>query len=770
MNNSLNKKSVLLIGSGGREHALAWKLAQSPTLSELWIAPGNPGTASLGNNIAIEVEDIDSIVRFAKEHIIDLVVVGPEAPLSLGLVDRLRAIGVAAFGPTQAAAQIETSKEFSKKFMRRHAIPTASFEVFSDIEEAVKYVEAVSTPIVIKASGLAAGKGVFLPNSHAETHKVLEDLLVHRLFGEAGRKVIIEERLSGEEVSLLAFTDGNTILPMPPAQDHKRLLEGDSGPNTGGMGAYAPAPICPPEMVGWLTEHILQPTIDGLRTEGIPYTGVLYAGIIFTKDGPQVLEFNCRFGDPETQVILPLLEDDFVQIAYACANGTLHLREFNWKNAACACVVLAAKNYPESGSKGQIIQGLNRIPENSIVFHAGTRIENNMTVTHGGRILGATGWGNDLHAAIKNAYQAVSAIQFDGMQFRSDIGDKGLQNLSDPSSAYSAAGVNIDAGNRAVSLMRKSVRSTYTPAVLAGIGAFGGLFDASEIKRMQNPVLVASTDGIGTKVMLAAKTKRYRNLGHDIVNHCTNDILVQGARPLFFLDYFATSKLDPEITAAIVTGMSEACCESGCVLIGGETAEMPGVYQAGEFDIAGTMIGVVEKDQILPKNTLAAGDLLIGLRSSGPHTNGYSLLRHIFQNDDLSAPLPGTDMTLGDALLAPHRSYLPILYPLINRPDSPVKALAHITGGGLLENIPRILPNHLEAQINGGSWPVPPIFTYAQQRGMISDQEMARVFNLGIGMLLIANRTDFDLIQSALGETSWIIGELAYGNRKVVLI
>jgi phosphoribosylformylglycinamidine cyclo-ligase/phosphoribosylamine--glycine ligase/phosphoribosylformylglycinamidine cyclo-ligase len=332
-------------------------------------------------------------------------------------------------------------------------------------------------------------------------------------------------------------------------------------------------------------------------------------------------------------------------------------------------------------------------------------------------------------------------------------------------SAYSNSGVDINAGNRAVELMKDAVKSTYTSSVLAGIGSFGGLFDASLLKEMKAPVLVASTDGVGTKVKLAASVGRYRSIGHDIVNHCINDILVQGARPFFFLDYFATSKLNPEQTAEIVTGIAEACREAGMALLGGETAEMPGVYQPDEFDVAGTIVGAVERSEILPRENLKAGDFLIGFRSSGPHTNGYSLLRKIFADVSLDTFFPELDCSLADVLLTPHRSYLSALYPLLPQ----IKALVHITGGGFVENIPRVLPENINANIHVGSWRSPPLWSLIQQKGNISTDEMYRVFNMGIGMIAITDQESLASIQKRIPEETFVIGELAAGHKKVQL-
>lgn len=754
--------NVLIVGSGGREHAIGWKISQSPLLKTLYFAPGNAGTTALGQNLPIAITDTEALITAAQQKKIDLVLVGPETALATGLVDALQNAGIPAFGPSRAAAEIETSKAFAKAFMQRHNIPTAAFACFEEEAAALQHLHTRPTLPVIKASGLAAGKGVLLPATMDEAETALHTLFTQR----PNETIILEERLQGEEVSLLCFSDGYTLKTMPSAQDHKRLLDGDRGPNTGGMGAYAPAPVCSPEMVEQITQTILQPTLEGLRLEGRPFRGVLYAGLILTADGPKVLEFNARFGDPETQALLPLLQSDLLEIALACINGQLNSTPIQWRSESAVCIILATPGYPENPQTGQIIQGLAQVPPHIWAFHAGTRQRDGQFITAGGRVLGITARAPHLDEALHSAYAAISNISFPNMHYRKDIGQRALQETS---SAYTNAGVDINAGNRAVQLMSQAVRATYTPAVLAGIGAFGGLFDAAVLQTMRHPVLVASTDGVGTKVKLAAATGRYASIGHDIVNHCIDDILVQGAEPLFFLDYFATARLQPEIVAEIVSGMAEACRQAACVLLGGETAEMPGVYSSGEFDVAGTIVGCLEKDAILPRSDLQPGDLLIGLRSSGPHTNGYSLIRKIFAEAPLNEYLPELEQTLADALLAPHRSYLPLLRPLLHHPDRPIKALAHLTGGGFIENIPRILPPNLDARLRLGSWPIPPLFRLIQTRGSVAPAEMYRIFNMGIGMIAIVARTQTESVQAMLGEESWIIGELLPGNRRVIL-
>lgn len=414
--------NVLLIGSGGREHAIAWKVAQSPRLAKLYIAPGNPGTAVLGENVALNADDHPAVVRFCREKQVDLVIVGPEAPLAAGLADSLRDSGIKVFGPSKAAAQIESSKVFSKNFMQRHGIPTARYATFDKLPEALVYLSQVDYRVVLKASGLAAGKGVILPESMDEAKAALEAMLIGRAFGEAGSEVVIEERLTGPEVTLMAFSDGVTIRPMVPSQDHKRALDGDQGPNTGGMGAYAPVPFCSPEMVAELVRTALQPAVEGLREEGSPFVGVLYGGFMLTSDGPRVIEFNCRFGDPETQVVLPLLETDFLDIAPACVEGRLKETDIRWRGGAAACVVLASGGYPGKYQTGYPVYGLEGESTNAFVFHAGTKVAGGKLVTAGGRMLCVTGWGTNIRVALAVVYDRIRLIKFEAMHYRKDIG------------------------------------------------------------------------------------------------------------------------------------------------------------------------------------------------------------------------------------------------------------------------------------------------------------------------------------------------------------
>ncbi len=423
---------VLLIGSGGREHALAWKIAQSPLLKALFIAPGNAGTALLRApgaeiaNIPIDAREKQALVATALDKKVDLVVIGPEAPLAAGLADDFRAKGLNVFGPSQAAAGIESSKVFAKEFMQRRGIPSAKFSVFRDFPSALAYIQDLERPVVIKASGLAAGKGVILPENPAQAEAALRQIMVDKEFGAAGDEVVLEEKLTGPEVSLFGFTDGVSLKATIPAQDHKRVFDGDRGPNTGGMGAYAPVPVCAPAMADKITRDVLQKAVDGLREEGRPFVGVLYGGLMLTGDGPKVIEFNCRFGDPETQVILPLLESDLLEILMACATGRLADVDIRWSKGAAACVVIASEGYPGKYPVGRPITGLDQVVPNSCIFHAGTKEQDGQIVTAGGRVLCATGWGENIADALKSAYSAIGPVRFEGMHYRKDIGRRAV--------------------------------------------------------------------------------------------------------------------------------------------------------------------------------------------------------------------------------------------------------------------------------------------------------------------------------------------------------
>lgn len=426
---------VLVIGGGGREHAIAWKLSQSPKQPVLFIAPGNPGTAALGTNIPIPATGIDELLKFAQAEKIDLTIVGPEQPLVEGIVDVFEAAGLRVFGPNAAAAELEGSKAFAKAFMEAHSIPSAAHQTFTidQYDEAIAYIEAQGVPIVLKANGLAAGKGVLICSTLDEAREGLDALMKESRFGVAGTSVVIEEFMEGEEASVFALTDGEHYVLLAPAQDHKRVGDGDIGPNTGGMGAYAPAPIITQELMQEVEEKIIKPTLRGLKDEGRPYQGILYTGLMMTEEGPKVVEFNCRFGDPETQVILPLLQDDLLEIVETLVDGRGDVLGNATSHGAAACVVMASAGYPGSYPKGKAISGISEAEaaENVVVFQAGTRDSHSGGVeTAGGRVLGVTAFGDQLQEILPKTYQAVERIDFEGSQYRKDIGKKGLSRLS----------------------------------------------------------------------------------------------------------------------------------------------------------------------------------------------------------------------------------------------------------------------------------------------------------------------------------------------------
>jgi phosphoribosylamine--glycine ligase len=417
---------VLIIGSGGREHALVWKIRQSPRVRQIFCAPGNAGIAGQAECVDISADNIPGLFDFARREKIDLTLVGPEAALTDGIVDSFKEAGLNIFGPTARAAAIEGSKVWSKTLMDKYNIPTAGFEIFSNPGSAGDYIKKNGAPCVVKADGLAAGKGVIVCATVEQALAAVDDIMVKSVFGSAGKRVVVEECLEGEEVSVMAFTDGETVVPMVSAQDHKQVFDADCGPNTGGMGAYAPAPVCTTEILQSALEDVLKPMVRALAREGCPYQGVLYAGLMITGKGTKTLEFNVRFGDPEAQPLLMLLETDLVDICESVVTGRLALQKVNWKKGSSVCVVLASGGYPGRYSTGYPIEGLEELPDDLQVFHAGTKIKDGQLVTSGGRVLGVTTFAPDIQGAIAKAYDGVNRIRFKDMHFRSDIGHKAL--------------------------------------------------------------------------------------------------------------------------------------------------------------------------------------------------------------------------------------------------------------------------------------------------------------------------------------------------------
>ncbi|CAM9817185.1 unnamed protein product [Pylaiella littoralis] len=998
---------VLVIGSGGREHAIALKLIDSPRVSHVYVSPGNGGTGS-GRHAGMSNVDISSsssftsgsgphaaLVEFVKSKGVSLVAVGPEVPLVEGVADALKAAGVPCFGPSAAASRLEASKAYSKDFMARNGLRTARYACFTEFEAAREHVMGVDYRVVVKASGLAAGKGVLIPETKEEAVAALEAVMVKKEFGDAGEEVVVEEFLEGEEVSILAICDGKTAVCMPGAQDHKRALDGDGGLNTGGMGAYAPAPCLTPRLARECAQ-ICQSTVTAMAAEGIPFVGVLFAGFMLTKDdGPVVLEFNVRMGDPETQVLLPLMESDLYEVMLACTEGRLADTPVSFTpGAAAATVVLAADGYPGKYPKGMPISGLEdaaAVP-GVTVYHAGTKAAaaagteisvgtggDGGVVSSGGRVLAVTGMGATFAEALDAAYRGVGVVKFSPCHYRKDIGyrakaaplrvgvlasgrgtalqavidscearaaaaaaegsqggkgginaevvlvvsnkkeaavrerakkhgiaemfvsskgreredfdeevtraleDAGVQlvlcvgymrilspgfcrtwagrclnvhpsllpdfaggmdlqvheaviaagktrsgctvhqvteevdsgpivvqeevdvvegetaeslkakvqakegpaflramaffmegrggaalppppgssSTSAPASggmSYKDAGVDIDAGNSLVERIKPACKSTRRAGCDGDLGGFGGLFDlAAAGYEGKDTILVGATDGVGTKLKVAQIAGDHSGVGIDLVAMCVNDLVVAGAEPLFFLDYYATGKLSVSEAAAVIEGIAEGCRQSNCGLIGGETAEMPSMYPPGEYDLAGFSVGAVSRGKVLPVE-VEPGDVILGLPSSGVHSNGFSLVRRIVELKGLSYgdPAPfnrGGGRTLAQELLVPTRIYVRALLPLLRA--GVAKALAHITGGGLSENIPRVLGADVAVRLRAGGaaaaaaaaasgdgsgasvWDLPEIFQWLSAAGGLSQEELLRTLNCGVGMVVV---------------------------------
>ncbi|KAI5864637.1 phosphoribosylamine--glycine ligase [Durotheca rogersii] len=777
---------VLLIGNGGREHAIAWKLSQSPLVESIITVPGNGGTATcpkVTNDASVSSDDFPALLELARRNNVNYVVPGPEAPLVAGAVDFFENAGIRSFGPSRKAARMEGSKTFSKDFMKKHGIPTAAYENFSDYDSARNYLDRVQHDVVIKANGLAAGKGVIIPTSKEEAQTALKEIMQDKEFGSAGDEVVIEEFLTGDELSILTFSDGYTIKSLPPAQDHKRIGERDTGLNTGGMGCYAPTNIATPELVAQIDREIIQPTIDGMRKDEMPFVGVLFTGLMITSAGPKVLEYNVRFGDPETQTVLPLLsrDTDLAKIMVACSERYLDSIVINIEPRFSATVVVAAGGYPESYPKGDEIT-VGASPEGINIFHAGTKLANDKLLTAGGRVIAANATAAEsLRAAVDKAYEGVGLIRFDKMYYRRDIAHRAFKPTSDTTKealTYAQAGVSIDAGNQFVERIRNAVRSTKRAGADAEIGGFGGEVDLAKAGFSGDaPIVVGAIDGVGTKLMIAQATGDHSTVGIDLVAMNVNDLVVQGAEPVLFLDYFGCSRLDPATAAAFVEGVAAGCREAGCALVGGETAEMPGMYRGDDYDAAGAAVGVMRAPDRLPRlAAMADGDVLLGLASSGVHSNGFSLVRRILAREGLGydapapwdAPLfaassasspPPAGRTVGAALLTPTRIYVRAALAALPR----LKGLAHVTGGGLLENVPRALPAHLAADIDARSWPLPPVFRWLRRAGNLAPRELARTFNAGVGMVAVVAPADAPAVADTLraaGETVYVIGTL----------
>ncbi len=821
---------ILLIGSGGREHALSWKLAQSSRVEVIHVCPGNGGTALVPkarnvNNVS--PDDFPGLLTFCKENNVNFVVPGPEVPLINGIGSFFRAAGIRCFGPSKDAARMEGSKTFAKDFMARHNIPTANYSNFNNYEEARQYLEGISHNVVLKATGLAAGKGVILPSSKEEAYTALDQIIGRKEFGPAGDEVVIEEYLEGQELSFLSFSDGYTIKSLPAAQDHKRIYDGDKGSNTGGMGCYAPTKVATPQLVEKVHRTILQPTIDGMRKERMPFVGMLFTGIMATKDGPKTLEYNVRLGDPETQTLLPLMDGDLAEVMVACTEGWLDSVDVGHYPLFSATVVASAAGYPgKQMVTGEVIT-LDNPPAETHIFHAGTKAPTTSkaqnseqpslqalygALTHGhasrdlttsgGRVIAATSTAGTLEAAVALAYEGMSTIHFNGMHFRKDIAHRALGAgpeakivTNGTGLTYVSAGVSIAHGNSLVQRIKPLVASTARTGASAEIGGFGGAFDPVEAGYSSPITIIGGMDGVGTKINIAHDMGKHDTIGIDLVAMNANDLVVQGAEPLTFMDTYTCSKLDVDVAEQVIRGICTGCIIAGCALVGGETAEMQGLLlNEKAYDIVGTTMGAIEMGKkILPdKASMQAGDVLLGMASNGTHSNGYSLIRLIVKQAGLTywdrAPW-GNGESVGESLLTPTRIYVKPLLQAVRK--DLIKGMSHITGGGLIENVPRMLPKHLAAEMDAETWPVPKVLKWLKNKGRIEDrvcivwsdrssdenadfrQEFATTFNTGLGMVLLVSQENVGQTMEVLkaeGEILYIVGKVVERQGEVCVV
>lgn len=746
--------NVLLIGNGGREHALAKVIKKSKHLNKLYCAGNNvnPGI----NKICDEfIQQNISTVNFINcnrllelQNNIDLVIIGPEKQLENGLVDRYLELGIRSIGPTQKYAQIETSKIFARNLFANsmYSWVNPKYKVFNknQITEIKEYANELDNKYVIKPDGLMGGKGVKVSGDHI---KFLSEAIDY--INTLDNDFIIEEKLQGVEFSLFSFCDGKTLIDLPLVRDHKRLLNDNLGPNTGGMGSYTFANGLLEDIndddrqtasfINKTAIELLQKKIG----EQYGYRGILYGSYMKTYDGEiKLIEFNARFGDPEAINLLHLLETDFLEICDAIINQNLHKINIKFAEKASVCKYLVPHGYPYLKKSSHNLINLENCDNESIIY-GDCYYQNNNLYSNKSRTLAIIKSANTLDKAYKLVEKEIANVKYD-CHYRSDIGKK--EKID-----YEKCGVNVDKNTQLVKSIEGIVNSKF----------FGGLFDVNFLKNYDHPMLLSSCDGVGTKTILAEMFSEYDNIGYDLVNHCVNDILVHGAQPLFFLDYYAQGNIKPENVKNIITSIAYACDDNNCQLIGGETAEMPDVYREKCFDIAGTIVGVVEKNNIIDGSQIKEGDIVIALPSDGLHTNGYSLVRKVFSYGELS--------TMKSTLLKPHKSYLRDYKLLINN-NININGLCHITGGGLVENPPRILPKEFSMKLDKKKIKsrLPTIFRLIKNRSNLNDNEMFKTFNCGIGMLIIVNIEFVKPILEILKE-SFIIGEIVADKKNNVI-
>jgi phosphoribosylaminoimidazole synthetase/phosphoribosylamine--glycine ligase len=691
------------------------------------------------------MSNIPYIVKLASANKIDIVIIGPELPLREGLVNELNKINIKTVGPTMELAQIETSKTFARELMINIGLHDNIPQFLSFEPGDNSYIDLLeySTNVVIKADGLHGGKGVKVFGDHL--HSFDECVEYCKEIHNAGERFLIEEKLVGQEFSYISFCDGSSIQHTIPVKDFKRAYEGDNGPNTGSMGSITEYnnrldfltddDILTCQLINDMVINCLQYKCSSL------YKGIIYGGFMKTESGIKIIEYNARFGDPECINILELMETEFYKVIVAIVEEKLSNLELKFKPDASVFKYLVPLGYPDNPVKKELFTYNPEHNQQLIGASIGSAKDaNNKLYELGSRAIGYIVTGVDLNDCAAECNRLSDSVK-GPLFYRKDIG---LNTSDNGKSLYEKSGVNIEEGNETVKKIQSYVESTFNDNVVSNFGDFSGMFKLSGYK---NPVLVSTTDGVGTKSILVLKKYGpkvgYRMLGRDIVNHCVNDILVKGAKPLFFLDYFAANKINSEHVKYFVSGIAQACKDANCVLIGGETAEMPDVYNTGHSDIVGTMIGVVEQDKIVDgKRNIKQGDIVIGFQSSGPHTNGYSLIRKIVDDyENINGKMP-SDIIMN--LCATHKSYLPI-YEYLTGNNVKIKGMVHITGGGFEDNVPRVLPEGMSIKYE--KWDYSPIFQYIQKIGNVSDKEMNRVFNCGIGMVMIIDNDNYKVLK-----------------------
>ena len=773
---------ILVIGSGGREHALVWKIAQSKKVYKIYCAPGNPGTSELAENINLKVTDLTGLMQFAKKNKIDLTVVGPENPLIEGIADLFNKNKLTIIGPDKKASQIEGSKVFAKKLLLKYKIPTAKFKVFDNYRKASFFLtrlhlvrgatslNSLKYPLVIKADGLCAGKGVAVCHNKGEALKFLKLLLIDKVFGKSGNKIIIEECLSGPEVSFMVATDGSNFISFLPSQDHKSVFNDDKGPYTGGMGAYAPVPFVNYKLTKTIEDKIVKPTLEAMAKEGIPYQGILYPGLIITKDGPKVLEFNCRFGDPETQPLMMLLKTDIIDVFEAIVQKRVKNLKLDWYKGSAVCVVLTSKGYPGNYEKGIEIYGLDKLNKknNIVAFQAGTKKIDNKIFTNGGRVLGVTARGVNLKEAIKNAYKNLgnNQINFSGMHYRKDIGKKGIKTVNnyllDTSNrkkiTYSQVGDNYETKDPVLRLTQKAAAETAKELEKSGYKGLEETRGSSAFVWKQGDYLMATVlECLGTKNLVADEMRKitgktyYDSIAQDTVATFINDLSTVGAKSLVIEAYWAiednTWFSDTKQMTHFITGWKNACIMAGAAWGGGETPTLKGIINPGTIDLAGSAVGIIEPShRLITDDKLQKGDRILLLKSNGPNANGISLARKIAKKlkKGYRTKLPSGEF-YGEAILKPTNIYSRLIQDLLDEVE--IHYIVNITGHGLRklmrarQNYSYILEKIFEPQ---------EVFCFIQKHAGLSDYEMYQTYNMGMDYGIFLKSQDVEKAQKVI--------------------